>query len=153
MKYLPIIGLLFFASCNKDSVTISNTIFINNTSHSISVFGYNNGLLNQESSFDLNANDIKTVFTLNNRGIGEGLSFGEYFRPVDSFVVIFDNSFKITHYKPTLIGNNPKNYLFGSNRNIYNDSNYTNSIIIDKKFRREWNFEYTFIEQDFLDAN
>lgn len=152
MKYSILFIMLFVISCKKDSVTLSSTIFINSTSHLILVEGYKNGLLNSESSFELSANEAKTVFTLNNRGIGNGLNFGEYYRNVDSFVVKFDNIFKISHYKPNLIGNSLKEYLYNSNRNIYNDMNYLRNMTRDEKHRREWDFKYTFIEQDYLDT-
>lgn len=152
MKYILLIVLLTMLSCKKDSVTLSNTIFNNTTSHQISVVCYKNGAVYQESSFNLNPNESKSVFTLNNRGIGNGLSFGEYYRTVDSIVVIFDNIYKIAHYKPNLIGTNFKKYLFSSTRNIFNDSNYIRNIIKDEKYRREWDFKYSFVEQDYQDV-
>lgn len=152
MKYALITGLLFFLSCKKDSVTLSNTIFINNTSHTISISGYKAGVINTESSFTLSANESKSVFTLNNRGIGNGLCFGEYYRYVDSFVVQFDGAFSISHYKPDLVGNSIKKYYFSSNRNLYNDASYLRIITKDNRYRREWDFKYTFTEQDYWDA-
>jgi hypothetical protein len=152
MKYLIFGIVITFMSCKKDSVTLSNTIFANNSTHQIIVQGFKNGVNDIESSFVLNPNETKSVFTLNNRGIGNGLSFGEYYRPIDYFLVQFDGQYKISHYKSNLIGTNPKRYLFTSIRNIYNDSNYIKNITKDEKYRREWDFKYTFTEQDYLDA-
>jgi|KBSSwiS6_1023812.scaffolds.fasta_scaffold00415_2 hypothetical protein len=143
---------IFLLGCVKDKITISNTQFENTTSHSVKVDGYKNGLIQTESSFVLNANESKQVFHLNNGGIGSGLTFGGYNQPLDSFVVIFDNTYRISHYKPNLIGTNNKRYLYSSKRNIYNDSSYVRNLLVDKKYKREWDFKYTFIEQDYLDA-
>lgn len=152
MKYLYLIFLIALYSCVKDSVTLSKTIFTNSTLHQINLVGYKNGIIDQECTFSLNPNESKSVFVLNNRGIGNGLSFGGYFQSVDSFVVNFDNMNMISHYKPNLIGTNTKKYLFYSSRNIFNDSNYLKNITIDRKYRREWDFKYTFVEQDYIDA-
>lgn len=146
------IGLIMLASCSKEKNTISNTDFVNSTLHNINVKAYKNGIIQTDGSFILNANETKQVFNLNNRGIGSGLTFGGYYQPMDSFVVTFDNTYSISHYKPNLIGTNLKKYLYSSKRNIYNDSSYVPNLLKDSKYRREWDFKYTFVEQDYLDA-
>ncbi len=151
--YYLIVVLILLSSCIKESSTVSYTIFINSTSHNISVHGFKNGIIQSESSFSLNANETKNVFTLDNRGIGNGLTFGGFNQPIDSFIVTFDNIFEIAHYKPTLVGTRPKKYLYTSRRNIYNDSSYVANLIKDEKLMRNWDFKYTIIEQDFLDAH
>ncbi|MEQ1799580.1 MAG: hypothetical protein ABL872_16615, partial [Lacibacter sp.] len=88
----------------------------------------------------------------NNRGIGNGLTYGGYNQPLDSFVVVYENIYYISHYKPTLVGGNSKKYLYTSKRNIYNDSSYVPNLIIDSKHQRSWDFKYSFFEQDYLDA-
>ena len=152
MKYLSVMLIIGFTSCIKESVTLSYSTFYNSTSHQIKVLSYYNGNTLQESSFDLNPNEMKSFLILNNRGIGNGLSFGEYYQQLDSIVVIFDSGYNISHYKPNLIGTNSKFYPFTSDRNIFNGNNYTRTITKDKKYRREWDFKYTFVEQDYTDA-
>jgi hypothetical protein len=152
LKYLSVILIFGFTSCIKESVTLSYSTFYNSTSHQIKVLGYYNGNTLQESSFDLNPNEMKSFLILNNRGIGNGLSFGEYYQPLDSIVVIFDSVYNISHYKPNLTGTNSKFYPFTSDRNIFNGTNYTRTITKDRKYRREWDFKYTFVEQDYSDA-
>ena len=152
MKYALITGLLFFISCKKDSVTLSDTVFTNTTAHTIRVSGYTGGVVNAESAFTLNANESKIVFSLNNRGVGNGLCFGEYYRFVDSIAVEFDGTFRMSHYKTGVVGNSIKKYDFSSSRNLFNENNYSRVIIKDVKYRREWNFTYRFTEQDYLDA-
>ena len=148
-----VLTMLFsFTACKKDSVTLSNNVFINKTIHQINVIGYKDGLAQTQCSFSLSSNETKSVFTLNNRGIGNGLAFGGYFRYIDSFVVKFDNTYNISHYKPNLIGNNVKYYEFNTNRNLFNEGNFISLITKDEKYRRELDFNYTFIEQDYLDS-
>jgi hypothetical protein len=149
--YLAII-LAVLTGCIKEKSTVSNTNFINSTLHNINVKAYKNGSIQTDGSFTLNANETKQIFNLNNRGIGSGLTFGGFYQPIDSFVITFDNFYSISHYKPNLIGNSFKKYLYTSKRNIYNDSSYVPNLITDSKYRREWDFKYTFIEQDYLDA-
>ena len=71
---------------------------------------------------------------------------------MDSFVVTFDNVYSIVHYKPTLIGSNPKRYLYSSKRNIYNDSSYAINIRSETGQEKFVDFTYTFTNQDYLDA-
>jgi len=149
---IAILVLLSFAGCIKEKSTVSNTIFTNSTSHAIAVNAYAGGQIQSASSFSLSANETKQVFSIRNGGIGIGCSFGYYNFPVDSFLVFFDSSYSIAHYKFTLIGNKPKRYLYSSKRNIYNDSSYVAHLVYDAKFKREWDLNYTFIEQDYLDA-
>jgi hypothetical protein len=94
LKYLSVILIFGFTSCIKESVTLSYSTFYNSTSHQIKVLGYYNGNTLQESSFDLNPNEMKSFLILNNRGIGNGLSFGEYYQPLDSIVVIYDSELR-----------------------------------------------------------
>lgn len=151
MKYLFVFAFLF-ASCIKESNTSSDTFFINETSHDISVLPYRNGIIDSNQTFNLAPHETNKVISLGARGLTPGMSFGEPNQFQDSFVVVFDNTYKIAHYKPAPIGNRVKRYLFSSDRNIFNRDSYKRDLITDKKHFREWDFEYTFTEQDYLDA-
>ncbi|MEQ1554640.1 MAG: hypothetical protein ABL929_10700 [Ferruginibacter sp.] len=156
MKKLVSALLLFIVcnSCTKESSSTNNNIFENTTSHIIKVNAYLNGSINSTNSFELLANQSKQVYTSTTRGIGSvSLTFGRVKTlETDSFVVTYDNSYKIAHYRYNLEGNNPKKYLVTSIRNIYNDASYTQSITSDSKHYRVWEAKYKFTEQDYLDA-
>lgn len=150
--YYLSIFIILLTGCIKESNTISTTYFINTTQHKIEVNAYLNGYVQTNSSFVLNANESKMIFNFNYRGIGSGVSYGYINHPMDSFTVKFDDLYSISHYKPNLIGTSLIKYLYDSKRNLYNDSSYVSDITKDSKYRREWDFKYTFTEQDFLDV-
>ncbi len=150
----PVYYLIFlsivFTSCIKESMTESSNYFFNSSDHMINVQAFRDGQVLDVSSFTLNGNSEKLVFQTINGGIGEGICFcggGS-----DSIVVTFDSLYSITHYTSNFSGSNPNSYSFNSKRNIYNGSNYLTILKDVSKFRREWEFKYTFTEQDYIDA-
>jgi hypothetical protein len=152
MKYVSLFIFLFFTACIKESNTFSTTRFNNTTSHYISVDVYKWGGLVPQHSFFLTPGESKIVLSTSNGGIGNGIALGSMLMIMDSIKVVFDDLYRITHYKPSLTGTNPHNYPYHSPRNIFNDSSYTRVLKGDRKYRRECDFKYTFTQQDYLDA-
>lgn len=152
MKMSCLILFLFFLSCKKEKNTFSDSFIKNNTSHTIKITPYVNGTINMNSTVEIQANEIKKVYYNNTRGLGKGVSYSRINQPMDSFVVTFDNMYSIVHYKSNLIGNRIKHYLYFSKRNLFNDSSYLSTIVRETKNQRSWEFIYTFVEKDFLDA-
>jgi hypothetical protein len=153
-KLAPVFLFLLCNSCNKQGSTRDIGIFDNITSHSIKVNAYLNGTIVPSSSFELLPNQSKEVFSFNLRGLSTGsLTFGRVKTlETDSFVVIFDDTYKIAHYRFNFEGNNLKKYLITSVRNIYNDASYFQTLISSSKYFRFWEAKYKFTEQDYLDA-
>ena len=139
-------------SCNKERNTTSDTFFINSTQHVVKVNAYVKGVVDSKISFELASNETKKVYHVNTRGINHGISYGYINMPVDSFVVSFDNTYSIVHYKSNLISTNPKRYMFDSKRNIYNDSSYALSVKNETEIERDVEFSYVFTDQDYIDA-
>ncbi len=155
MKKILLIFLFFLCNaCRKESSSKENSIFENATSHNIKVNAYLNGTIDQVNSFELLANQSKQIYSKTVRGISSAaLTFGRVKTlETDSFVVTYDNSYQIAHYRFNLVGNNPKQYLVTSPRNIYNDVSYNQTITSDSKHYRVWEARYKFTEQDYLDA-
>lgn len=147
-----IIFIFLFASCSKEKATISETIFRNKTGHEIEVTIYeDDGAPDTVNSFSLSASDVKKALSIRGGGIGEGVTFGQLIGG-DSIVVTFDGMYSIVHYRPSPVGSNPKNYPFESNRNIFNRNSYEQKLKTNRKLLREWDFIYTFTEQDYMDA-
>lgn len=139
-------------SCSKEKNTYSNSYGKNTTFHTIKVQPYKNGVIDNNTGFQLQANESKQIYYNNTRGKNAGLTYGAANQPADSFLVTFDNLWSIVHYKPTLVGNSSKRYLYSSRRNLYNDSSYVTVLSKDTKYSNHWEFTYTFTEQDYLDA-
>lgn len=99
MKDLFVFLFVFlFSSCIKESNTSSDFIFINKTPHDISVLAYRNGIFDTNQTFDMASHETITVIKLRDRRLTPGLCFGEPNQFQDSFVVVFDNAYKIAHY-------------------------------------------------------
>ena len=150
-----ILASMFFTgiiSCTKEETTLSNSFAKNNTNHTIKVQPFYNGIVNTTMTFELQGKESKKIYYNNTRGKNIGLTYGGINQPMDSFIVTFDNLYSIVHYKPPLIGNNPKRYLYNSKRNLYNDTSYVTVLENKTKYSNSWEFTYTFTEQDYLDA-
>ena len=153
-------GILFIAitiifySCIKESNTHYVAYLINKTNHVIEIRPFYSGVAPLSNIISLGANETKEIANGNDRGINSaGAGFtSKYFAGADSCVVIFDNTYKITHYvnTPTLL--NLKYYLYTSTRNIENLKSYYAETTDINKHSRENIFKYEFIEQDYLDA-
>jgi hypothetical protein len=152
MKLLNLLPLVCIVSCTKEQTTLSDTFAKNTTSHNIQIRLFKNGAIDNNVSFNLQPNETKKIYYNNTRGIGNGVTYGRINQPADSFIVTFDNLYSIAHYKPTLIGNSTKKYLYSSKRNLYNDSSYMAALTNSTKYSRKWEFTYIFVEQDYIDA-
>ena len=150
------IGLLvfLFIGCYKEQTTIYTADLSNTNTHSIVIRPYFSGLVPPNKVITLTANGTFQIAKGSDRGIVNNGGFDSYiFGGSDSTVVIFDNTYSITHYttQPTMFA--PKYYLVSSNRNLRNKDSYIYSYKDINNTRRESNYLYNFTEQDFLDSH
>ena len=148
---LIILGNLIFNACEpprSNILNITKTFYNNTTSYTIKFLPYKNGLVITDS--------IK-VFLPYSITL---LERSKYFMPsattdfvsnyqqfTDSIIVIFDDIKKEKH-------NYLKSYIPNKERSIYSNYSdvYLKKIIEQRKNFIEVEFTYTFIEQDYLDA-
>lgn len=124
----------------------------NDTTHQIELHYYKNGQENQDVYLSLNQNEIKEVLvTAGSDGLDSYPSHISGYE-FDSLIVEFDNSRKAVHYNFNTAGPNPNAIMYDNPRNLFNEENYAERIIVEKKRRSEREFRYTFTEQDYLDA-
>ena len=154
MKYLLLFGfILFLNGCSKERMTLYYANLKNTTSHKIEIRPYFNGIVPSEKIIVLLPNDIKQIAEGTMRGIsGYGFISGYFGGPNDSVIIVFDNTFLITHYFNTPTSLNSKHYLFSSKRNIGNPESYKIISTDISKYKRENRHTYEFKEQDYLDA-
>ena len=109
---------------------------------------YKGGVLDTESQAVLPSGDRKQVSSDELFTYAGLLSIKDF----DSLLVEFDNMKRSVHYGFNKIGDNPNAILFDNQRNLFNENNYTKETLVDKKYKYENEYTYTFIEQDYLNA-
>lgn len=152
---LILLLITYTAACKKESSTRFEAYLINKSGHSIEIKPYFNGFVSTVNIMRLQQNDTLQIADGFYRGISSDSSAGfipKYFAGADSLIVVFDNTYSITHYinTPSLL--NSKYYLFTSQRNIGNPRSYQMIIKSSSSTFRENEFWYTFTQQDYLDA-
>lgn len=141
-------------SCTDQTSYKTVSLFINETSHLITLTGYKNGNVDPLSYQVIQMNETKEIYVDQNDGKGRGLVYPGEMAGLDSLVVLFDNSKKAVHYGPlTQSGNNPLALDYNNGRNLFNEDNWNLKTLKDTRRRLESEFSYTFTEQDYMDTN
>lgn len=153
MKFLFFLffSLVFF-SCQKEEMSHTKTIYKNTTVHKIRVVPFSGGIVDNQSIKLVSALSETLVYEANVRGKTLSPSLGTLFQPYDSVVVYYDDTVRIAHIKFNLPYSGSHKVLFTSNRSISNENNYEKFITNEKKCSLTGYFQYTFTEQDYLDA-
>src|SRR5690606_25399382 len=150
VKYIILISLfsVLLKSCRKEENTNYKAMLINKSSVQILLVSYIDG----RDVDRITINDGSSVI------IGEGTDRGfvnhagfdsKYLSGVDSVIIIFNDSFSVSHYNNNPIAFSFKYYLQENSRNIFNYLNY-NYYHQDKS--RGWRnayYRFTFTEEDY----
>jgi hypothetical protein len=151
MKYsiLILVILINICSCTIEKYGSTETHLINTTEHQIKILGFKNGIMKEISAIAPN----ETVLVLKMRVKGKTLypNFGTLLQPYDSVKVVYDNSLSIIHQR--FNNSNQNGVTYENSRNLTNPDNYVMVITKEDKYSITGNFEFKFIEQDFLDAS
>jgi hypothetical protein len=149
------LGLLIFlfVGCTKEQITNYKANLSNTTIHTIVIRPYFGGSVPNNKIITLTPNGTFQIANGTDWGIVNNGGFdSDSFGGSDSIVVTFDNIYSITHYTTQLTLLASKYYLVSSNRNLYNKNSYLYTYQDPSKTRRESNYLYKFVEQDFLDT-
>ncbi len=155
MKKYFILYLLFIVhvSCRYEESTSTTTFITNNSSHSIEIIPYYQGMISTIDIKDIAPNSTLSVLSNNTRGKSAGYSYPIYLIAVDSVYVSYDNLNTVVYYKENSLSTNLKAITYDSSRSIYNEANYIRKILIESKRSISNEYTFTFTEQDYLDAN
>ena len=144
--------LLFLLSCSRSKPSITTRTYLYNlTTHTISIWVYRLGIKKDSITVNPNAN-IRIGFS--DGSLGDWVT--EYYG--DSIVVTFDNIYKTAHYQHITFNDSllrKHHYLYKNKRNVQNGNNYELKVVGAKRFPKrygEYYYNYTFTEQDYLDA-
>jgi len=135
--FISISILVLMQSCIKDPPEAITELKINNNSNHIiegKVYVNNNII----EHFNLHTESIRIMKTYG--GKGGNFSF-EPFENADSVVVIYDNTYSITHYK--------YNTLNGASKSILKLSNWVKL----KEEKYYWEYQFTLDENDYNEAS
>jgi hypothetical protein len=149
MKYL-LLFVLILSSCKKEPNTIYNATLVNKSNHSIKIMFFNSGIVNPKDTIKLTTNQSFEIANGIERGVITTPFFSSNYYG-DSIWVIFDDTYRISHYSVTPNQSYPKNYPYTSLRNLINRNSYR---FVSTPFADSYKNEhfYEFIEQDYLDA-
>lgn len=155
-KTIAFICVIIIYSCGKgdiDGSTLSDAFLENKSSHNIEIRPYWGGSVNQNMEIFLHPGDSKQIahdFVTGKLSLGSGF-FSEYFI-ADSFEIIYDNIYSVSHYYDTPALKPIKYCLFNSPRNIVTIGNWQGKVVKESKYSQHNVYTYTFTEQDYLDA-
>lgn len=129
IKY-SVVLLYLFAFCLyscKEEETVIKAYLINDSNHNIEILFYKSGVVNLGDTLSLMPNEELLFAHMSHRGDVQIPMFGNKHIGLesDSILVVFDNSFKVTHYYTILpAALAEKHYLRESLRNIINPYSY-----------------------------
>lgn len=152
INYIIIFSLLAL-SCSKEKYTSYTTKLYNKSTHIIKIEPYIKGILNTPYVTVLKPDSIIQIASGGQRGIGVGKS-GFFSNQInaDSLIVTFDNLYSIVHYLVEPSNKSPRYYLYSNFRNLINMESYAFREISESSNTQSEYYDYTFSEQDYLDA-
>lgn len=145
---------MLFISCTKEDATYYTATLKNSTNHQISIWPYKNGIVHPLDTIKLLPNTEFTIADGSSRGIDSSPGFkSNYFGgPSDSVIVFFDIQNRIAHYFDMPQNTATNFYPFSSTRNLGNPLSYSFQSVSESNHRQRNTHLYTFVEQDYLDA-
>ena len=147
-------AFILLVGCFKEQSTNYYAYSKNSTNHTLVIITYLKGQIISSSIINLLPLMSFQVAKGTFRGlVWNGGFSSKYYDAMDSIRVTFDNVYTITHYNfnnPSPL--NSKYYLNTSLRNIINFRSYTFESKSLSKNQLENNYNFEFIEQDYLDA-
>ncbi len=152
-NYLLLI-LITLSSCIKDYSSTTSSVIKNTTGHLIKIEPFINGNLENNSVIIISqCSEKKVIENAMIRGKATGDCFGRLMQPYDSIIISFDGLKKSTHLKFSSSITDSFNYvLFSNNRSFTNNVNWNKLTLGETKHTLNTLFEYSFSEQDYLNA-
>lgn len=155
MKYLLFVGFaLLFSSCIIEKETVLEAEMYNSTDHTIKLLTYRGGICGPKDTTTLNPKITTQIGASAERGDIKGPGFNSFIfgGPDDSLIVIFDDSYRVSHYCNTPSNLSGNYYLFTSLRNILHPNSYEFKRVRGKKRVYHNMHKYIFSEDDYLNA-
>jgi hypothetical protein len=151
-QYLAFLIIILSYGCAEKQSTSKVSIF-NSTLHKVTLAPYINGIVDSSKYKILQPNESFSVETNYQRGKTKiPVVFWNYFKNLDSLVVIWDETYHMTHMLSDTFYSSNNFIQFAENRNIGLSTSYVNSIKSESKHSIEWSVINTLTEQDYLDA-
>lgn len=141
---------LLIQSCIVDGHSDIRTKLVNATNHTIQIVPYHNG--NEVQSGIVTIYPEKTTEVAIWRGIGKAnpQNLGYELQYCDSVKLLFEDQRKIIYLNSGI--SNQSGIAYSSVRNLINPNNYSKVIEFETIHSITGYFNYTFTEQDYIDA-
>ncbi len=149
-KYLIILLSILASGCIVEESSISNILVENLTTHSVLITPYKAGAIDSTKLFSLSPGQNKSIGS--DEGMGKTIGpvyFGDYFRNLDSIVVLWDNTYRVTHMISDSFVSTGKYISILNERNIAKLSKYKSAKVKETKHFVEWTATYSFTEADY----
>lgn len=151
--FLTLLILTALSGCIKEKITSFLGVFENNTSQTIEVRTFRNGQNTPTLTVTIPPNSEGIFADGFRRGLND-INSGfnsESFGGGDSVHVVFNGSVRMVHYGAN-VGGSIKRYENTHPRSLFNSPGWLYTTLIDKKHVRMHEYRFTFIDQDYLDA-
>ena len=153
MKIVVFAGLsILCLACEKESSTNYKASLTSTTAHNIEIRPYYGGTSPSNKRVFLGNGEEFEIAEGSNWGKGDSGFDSKFFGAPDSIIVIFDGTFKCTHYVNTPGALANRYYLFSSLRNLMNPKSYQYKVLDKSKHEMNVSYTYSFTDQDYLDA-
>ncbi|HUS03761.1 MAG TPA: hypothetical protein VMY77_18605 [Chitinophagaceae bacterium] len=144
---------MFLSSCIKEESTTTTGFLLNSTSHNIELRAFRNGINTTSTTVSVPPHsEIKIGERYEHGLVALGQGFSSEKLDGDSIHVIFDGVYQTTHYLNNPASTAVNHYLYQQPRNVYWINKYEGVVTSQKKHLKAIKYTYTFIEQDYVDA-
>lgn len=148
--YLKLILLVLLCSCFKEEQTIYKAYISNGSAHKIDILPYKGGYVFTQKVIKLQPNESIQVADGWRRGKNGNAGFSsEYFYDIDSAVVVFDDTYKVSHYVENPVRYSTKYFEYFTIGNILNSATYEYEYEDKDKYSRHQTYTYEFTDSDY----
>jgi len=111
------------------------------------------GVMNVNNIMTLSPNSTLKIADYNVMGMqNDGGFHSDLTAGADSIIIVFDATYRVTHYYTSPVNFANNYYTFDSNRNIRNISSFIYKTEDTSESSRQNTYTYTFTEEDYLYA-
>lgn len=149
---LSILFITSLSGCIIERSTSYRGVFVNKTAHTIEVKTFRNGVNTPNLTLTILPNSETLFADGTDRGLNDvSAGFNSEAYGGDSVHVVFEGTYLMVHYGAA-VRTSPKYYEQTHPRSLNNASGWLITTPVDKKYRRSHEYRFTFIDQDYLDA-
>jgi hypothetical protein len=141
---------LWLLSCEKEGITQYSAYLKNESGHIIEIIPFRGDTIVSQNVIVLNPLNEKQVAVGYYRGMVGNAGFSSDYFSADSIHVVYDNSYRVTHYFHEPVDFARRFYLYSSNRNLMNYNSFAFTTFDNSNTKRNNVYNYTFNSDDYI---